>query len=400
MVVLLVASPLALPAARLERGETLVSAESGPAGVVAVVQRGADRVIRTDNFSVLGGTSETVHQERQGHLALLLAPWARRVAYVGSATGISAGAVLAHPVEGLTLVEIVPGVADAARRYFSAWNHGVYDAPRTHVVLDDARNFLRSTRERFDLVIADLFVPWRAGTGALYTREHFEAIRAHLAKDGVFCQWLPLYQLGEPELESIVATFVDVYPRAALFRGDFYGSYPIVALVGYTGRVPTADEVARAAGELAAAGATDRWVTDPLGPFALYIGPLAPLAAELGRVPRNTDDRPRIEFLAARTHAGGTRGKERPTTGLAWARFDERVRSAALRRGDDVFPDLSPERRRASEGGAALQSAGALWVAGRAGDSARALAAASELLPPSLLGAAPADPTAAEVWRD
>jgi hypothetical protein len=141
-------------------------------------------------------------------------------------------------------------------------------------------------------------------------------------------------------------------------------------------------------------------VTDPLGPFSLYVGPLGPLATELGRVPRNTDDRPRIEFLAARTHAGGTRGKERPITGLAWSHFDERVRSAALRRGDDVFPDLSPERRRAAEGGAALQSAGALWVAGRAGDSARALAAASELLPPSLLGAAPADPTAAEVWRD
>ncbi len=400
MLVLFAASPLALPAARLEHGETLLSAESSAAGVVAVVQRGADRVIRTDNFSVLGGTSETVHQERQGHLALLLAPWARRVAYVGSATGISAGAVLEHPVESLTLVEIVPGVADAARRHFATWNHGVYDAPRTHVVLDDARNFFRSSGERFDLVIADLFVPWRTGTGSLYTREHFEAIRAHLEPDGVFCQWLPLYQLGEPELETILATFLDVFPRAALFRGDFYGGFPIVALVGYTGRAPSADEVARAAQALAAAGGTDRWVTDPLGPFALYVGPLGPFAAELGSVPRNTDDRPRIEFLAARTHAGGTRGKERPITGLAWSRFDERVRAAALRGGDDVFPDLAPERRRAAEGGAALQGAGALWVAGRSGEAARALGAASELLPARLVGAAPADPTAAEVWRD
>ena len=65
-------------------------------------------------------------------------------------------------------------------------------------MLDDARNFLRATSERFDVIVADLFVPWQAGTGALYAREHFEAARAHLAPGGLFCQWLPLYQLGEP----------------------------------------------------------------------------------------------------------------------------------------------------------------------------------------------------------
>jgi spermidine synthase len=398
LLVLAFASPVGLPVARLERGESLAFAETSAGGVVAVVDRSDGRILRTDNFSVLGGTREKVHEEREGHLALLLAPAASRVAYVGSATGISAGAALAHPISRLQLVEIVPAVAHAARLFFADANRGVYEDPRTEVVLDDAGNFLRATQAQFDLVIADLFVPWRAGTGSLYTREHFEAVRAHLAPDGVFCQWLALYQLSQEELETIVATFLDVFPRAALFRGDFYGGFPIAALVGFRGSLPSAKEVSAAAARLAAQGERDRWVTDPVGPFALYVGPLAPIAPSLARVPRNTGERPRIEFLAARSHAGGAGGKSEPVVGLAWSRFEDAVRNAPRRAGDDLFPDLPPEARQASEGGAMLQRAGAFWVAGRFDEAGRAFAEASALLPARLLSEAPADPTAAEVW--
>ncbi len=400
LLVLGFASPVGLPLARLEHGETLVFAESSAAGVVAVVERSDGRVLRTENYSVLGGTRDKVHEEREGHLALLLAPNARQVAYLGSATGISAGAALAHPISRLHLVEIVPGIARAARLFFADANRRVYEDPRTEVVLDDARNFLRETQEQFDLVIADLFVPWRAGTGSLYTREHFEAVRAHLSPDGVFCQWLPLYQLTRGELETIVATFLDVFPRAALFRGDFYGGFPIAALVGFRGHVPSPEEVGSAVRRLAVRGEHDRWVTDPAGPFALYVGPLGPLAPSLAQVLRNTDDRPRIEFQAARSHAGGARGKSEPVVGLDWSGFVDAVRDAARGAGDELFPRLPPEAQHASEGGALLQQAGAFWVAGRFQDASSALAAASALVPPRLLSEAPADPTAAEVWGD
>jgi spermidine synthase len=398
LVVLRLANPLGLPLVRVERGESLLSAEPGAAGVVAVVERSDGRVLRTDNSSVLGGTRDQVHEEREALLPLLLAPQARRVAFLGSATGISAGALLPHSTASLHLVELVPGVAGAARHFFADANRGVYDDPRTEVVLDDARNFLRKTQEQFDLVIADLFVPWRAGTGSLYTREHFEAVRDHLAPDGVFCQWLPLYQLTLAEFETIAATFLDVFPRAALFRGDFYGDFPIAALVGFRGRVPSVEEVREGALRLEATGAKDRWVTDPVGPFALYVGPLTPLAPALAGVARNTDDRPRIEFLAAQSHGGGARGKSGPATGLLWSGFAGSVRHAAQRAGDGLFPELPPEASRSSEGGAALQHAAALWVAGRPDDAARALATASALLPPRLLSEATPDPTAAEVW--
>lgn len=393
------ASPAAVPVTATAPGERLLAVDASAAGVVAVVERAGERWIRVDGHYALGGTAERVHHERQAHLPLLLAPGARRVAHAGSATGISAGAALAHPIESLVLVERVPAVARAGERWFAGANRGVYADPRARVVLDDARNFLRSTRERFDVVIGDLFVPWHAGAGALYAREHFAAVRARLGPDGVFCQWLPLYQLSEPELRAIAATFLDVFPASAVFRGDFLGRFPIVALVGFAGAPPAPEAVSAAAAALGSRGERDRWVTDPLGPWALYVGPLAPLGPALADAPRNGDDRPVIETLAARGHAGGRRGKLAPVTGLAWVRFAEALRAKAAAGGDPLWPALPPAAARAAEGGALLQLAGALYVEGRHDAAASAFAAAAAALPRRLVAEAPADDSAAELWR-
>ena len=85
----------------------------------------------------------------------------------------------------------------------------------------------------------------------------------------------------------------------AVFRGDFYGRHPIVALVGFEGRPAPARAVSAAAADLAAAGESDRWLGNPVGVWNLYVGPLSPLTADLADSPHNSDDPPRIGFLAA-----------------------------------------------------------------------------------------------------
>ena len=388
-------SPLALPPLRVEPGARLLAAEQGAAGLVAVLERDGGRLLQVDNHYALGGSADAVHQERQGHLPLLLHPAPRRVAFLGSATGSSAAAALAHTsVERVTLVELVPGVAAAARGWFAAENHGVYTDARSEVVLDDARNFLRATGARFDVIVGDLFVPWQAGTGALYAREHFEAAREHLAPGGLFCQWLPLYQLSEAEFAVVAATFLDVFPDAYLLRGDLFASHPIVALVGGAGPLPAEGVVAAGSARLAASGVRDRWLTSPLGVFALYVAPLGTLAADWRELPRNGDERPVIEWLAARDHAGGA-GKPAPFTGLAFAGFARGLREASAH----ALAALSPAARRAGDGGHALQSAGALLAAGRGEEAGRALASAAALLPPELFLEAAPDPTVAEAWH-
>ena len=134
--VLVRASPLGVEPMRAASGEQIEWLQSGPAGVVAVVTQGPHRTLRTDGHYDLGGSADRVHQERQGHLSGLLRPGAQSVAWIGSATGISAGALLAQPVRSLTLVEIMPGVAEAAAHFFAPLNRGVHVDPRVRVHVD------------------------------------------------------------------------------------------------------------------------------------------------------------------------------------------------------------------------------------------------------------------------
>ncbi|MEO8429102.1 MAG: spermidine synthase, partial [Verrucomicrobiota bacterium] len=96
----------------------------------------------------------------------------------------------------------------------------------------DARRFVRVTETRYDVIVADLFHPARDGAGALYTREHFQAIRQRLAGGGLFCQWLPLFQLDEPILKVIVRTFLEVFPHTRGYLLRLNVDTPVLGLVG------------------------------------------------------------------------------------------------------------------------------------------------------------------------
>ena len=158
--------------------------------------------------------------------------------YSSLATGITASAGPALGLDHTTVVEVVPEVARAARTYFSAWNGRVLEQPGVELVLDDGRRYLGASRAQYDVIISDLFVPWHAGTGNLYAREMYHIVRQRLAPDGLFCQWLPLYQLTHEEFDMIARTFLGVFPHASLWRADFYPNRPVVGLVGQLAAQP------------------------------------------------------------------------------------------------------------------------------------------------------------------
>jgi hypothetical protein len=190
---------------------------------------------------------------------------------------------------------------------------------------------------------------------------------------------------------------VDVFPDAFAIRGDFFATHPILALIGGVPDLPSVEESAQRGKELRAAGVEDRWITHPLGLSSLYLAPLGPSAATWQTLPRNSDDRPRIEFLAARTHAGA-RGKEAALVGLDYSDLAKSLRETAAEAG--ALDALSDSARRAGDGGHALQVAAALYKSGRRGPASEALASAAALLPPELLSEAAPDPSAAEAWWD
>jgi spermidine synthase len=340
--------PLKLPVVLVEPDETLVAVAEGAHGIVSVVDKEQpagriDRRIRVDNNYLLSGSLANRHQRRMGHIALLLHPDPKRVLFVGSASGETASSALAHPVDEIVLVEIVPEVQALAAVHFAEANRGVYTSPRTRVVVEDGRNHVRASPERYDVIVADLFVPWCQGAGSMFSQEHFQAARDHLEPGGVFAQWLPLYQMDERQFEIIVATFLEVFPDAMLWRGDFRSEQPTAALVAIAGAPPSVEVVAAAGRRAARGGVEDPFIVDPSVFWTLYLGPLSG-ASDLTSTPVNTDTWPIFEFVAGRiadARLGAFRMEGWPAA----------VRRAIVSAGpvDAYFPERPPGLAQAGE---------------------------------------------------
>src|SRR5205085_10406981 len=103
----------------------------------------------------------------------------------------------------------------------------------SQIIMEDARNFLRGSREKFDVIIGDLVVPWRPGEGGLYTLEHFATAKKSLNDNGLFCVWIPMFQIGETEFKVILRTFLSEFGMAFAWRADFSPVEPALALIAF-----------------------------------------------------------------------------------------------------------------------------------------------------------------------
>jgi tetratricopeptide (TPR) repeat protein len=220
---------------------------------------------------------------------------------VGTANTL--GAVSLHRPSRLLAVDLVPGVLELAKKHFGATNYRVLENPQVEVLSADALRIARATPEKFDVVVADLFHPWQAGVGSLYSTEHFRATRRTLAEGGIFCQWLPLYQLSEENLKIILRTFLDSYPQASAWLGNFGTGTPILALVGSEQPVELhwkRWEAALDDGELGD-GLKAVYLDQPAEMLGGYIGGRDELERFAGRGVLNSIERPAIEFSAPAT---------------------------------------------------------------------------------------------------
>ena len=348
-----------LPVVRVDpvsRMESLYEVWEGSNGTVAVVRRGDDLRTKVNNYYTLGGTAGRGYEERQSHFPLLLHPKPDTVFFIGLGTGITAGASLAHPVKQVTVTELVPEAIVASRKYFKPWTRGLFEDPRVTVLAADGRHHLAATDARYDVIIGDLFIPWRAGAGGLYALKHFQNVRKRLADGGLFAQWLPLYQLSEREFGSIAKTFLEVFPNATLWRGDFLPGGPIVALVGHTDETPL-DAAALNAREQAWRGETNSTQNVEL-PLLLYYG------GNLGRArhiftdyPLNTDDRPLIEFQAPVTQRAEAAGHTSWLTGDRFLRMLDNIAGYAPLEEDPYLARLTQHQRLTAAAGRALMQA-------------------------------------------
>ncbi len=296
--------PGRLPVVRIQplvAAESLLEVRESGAGTVAVIRRGDSLRLKVNNHYVLGGTGALQVEVLQGHLPLLLHDNPQSVFFLGLGTGITAGAALDYQVQRVLVTELVPQVIEMARDYFEPYINGLFNDPRVTVIAEDGHSYLAASNESFDVIVGDLFVPWRKGTGTLYSREHFQVVHNSLTDDGVFVQWLPLYQLSRSEYELITRTLLDVFPQVTLWRGDFNAKRPIIGLAARKAPQPLSEQsqMLRLMAERKTQDPQRARQRVPL--LAHYAGnPGAPRHL-LAAGPLNTSDHPLIAYRTAAT---------------------------------------------------------------------------------------------------
>jgi len=300
-------------------------------------------------------------QELQGHLPLLLARRPESVLHVGFGSGGTAHAVSLHPVSRIRVVEISPEVLHAAARFFRPVNQGVLGDPRLTATINDGRNFILASPEKFDVILSDSIHPRYAGNGSLYTEDYFRLCAERLRPGGVISMWVPMYSLLPENYRSIVRAFRDVFPNVSIwYPNSVENSFTIVIatpertirLRDFASRIESSPAVRR---DLAEIGADDP--ADVLS--YLMLGP-DEVTAWVAETEPHVDDRPSVEYESGRT-------LEHLRT---WRRiFDELL----ARRGriEDFVSDLSPGDPLSERVRQKYRSAAAVLAAHRAALEAR-----------------------------
>ncbi|MEP6914573.1 MAG: fused MFS/spermidine synthase, partial [Acidobacteriota bacterium] len=243
-------------------------------------------------------------QRMLGHMTTLIPKNPASVLVIGCGAGVTAGAVSVDPnVKKLTIAEIEPLVPRVVSTYFSKYNFDVVRNPKTHVVLDDARHFLLTTREKFDAVTSDPLDPWVKGAAMLYTKEFFETVKAHLNPGGAVTLFVQLYESNTAAVKSEIATFLEVFPGGVVWGNTNNGAGYDLVLLGQVEPTridveavqkhltdPAMSPVAQSLGEVGMYSAVDL--------FANYAGMKTDLAPWLADAAINRDRNLRLQYLA------------------------------------------------------------------------------------------------------
>lgn len=242
-------------------------------------------------------------QRMVGHLPALLHPNPKSVLGIGFGAGVSAGTFTRYPgIEHITICEIEPKIPPTSTRFFAQADYNVMNNPRTHIVYDDARHFVLTTPQTFDIIASDPLDVFVKGTAALYSKEYFESVKKHLNPGGMFSLYVPLYESDELTVRSELATFFDVFPYGTVWANTVNGQGYDMVFMGQAEPLKIdLDDVQkryiRADYAAVAESLREIGVNSPVELFATYAGQKADLGAWVGNAPVTHDEDLRLQYI-------------------------------------------------------------------------------------------------------
>jgi spermidine synthase len=151
------------------------------------------------------------------HLPMLVhAGTPKKVLHICFGVGNSLSAVVAHAeLERVDNVELSPHILHAAPYFWT--NDGVLQNPKVRTIIDDGRNYLMTTPEKYDVILLEPPETFTAGVINLYTVEFYRDALARLNPSGVLMQWVPTANGSLDEERGLFRSFYDVFPHATMW---------------------------------------------------------------------------------------------------------------------------------------------------------------------------------------
>ena len=185
------------------------------------------KLFRLDGAFMTSERDEFIYHENLIHIAALSHPSPERVLVIGGGDGGSSEELLKHPsIREVVLVELDDKVVDIAKKHLGGVHHGAFDNPRLTLLLRDGMEYLRTTKEKFDLIVLDLTDP-HGPSEALYTQDFYRLCKQALANGGALTLHIgaPFYQphVFARNVANLQAVFKVVAPYA--MHIPLYGAY-------------------------------------------------------------------------------------------------------------------------------------------------------------------------------
>jgi len=212
--------------AYLGDGARMIASREGPSETIFLLEKDwlgkpvYHRLV-TNGFSMTGTSTKAKRYMRYFvYWPMLLheAPL-RRVLLVGYGAGVTAKAITAlKSVESMDVVEISRDVVAMSDLIYSPADHPLRDT-RVRLHVEDGRQYLLTTKDRFDLITGEPPPPGTPGTVNLYTREYFQLLRDRLVDGGIVTYWLPVAREGGYNTSAVIRAFCDAFDDCSLWNG-------------------------------------------------------------------------------------------------------------------------------------------------------------------------------------
>ncbi|MBI4013081.1 MAG: polyamine aminopropyltransferase [Candidatus Rokubacteria bacterium] len=164
---------------------------------------------------------EFVYHETLVHPAMILHPRPETALVIGGGEGATLREILRYPsIRKAVMVDIDEAVVAACRQHLPEMHRNAFADPRTEVRHEDARAYLETTRERFDVAIVDLTEPLEEGPACLlFTREFYTLLASRLTAGGTLALQAGMTKVGELGFYSAMArTLREVFPVVAPYQ--------------------------------------------------------------------------------------------------------------------------------------------------------------------------------------